>query len=107
MRDISAQELKQLLDSDTEALVLLDVREAWEIERAQLPHSHFIPMRDLPQRLSELDPDHTTVVVCHHGIRSRAAAQYMEQQFQFSDVLNLSGGIDAWSRDVDPNLPTY
>ena len=107
MRNITAQELKQLLDSDDEAPLILDVREAWEIERAHLPNSYFIPMRDLPQRLSELDPDRTTVVLCHHGIRSRTAALYMEREFQFSRVFNLSGGIDAWARDVDPNLPTY
>ncbi len=107
MRDISVQELKQLLDSEADAPVLLDVREPWEIERVCLPNSHYIPMRELPQRLAELDPDRETVVICHHGIRSRAAALYMEQQFDFSRILNLKGGIDAWAREIDSQLPIY
>lgn len=107
MRNISPAELKQRLDSDAPLPLLLDVREPWEIERACLPHSHCIPMKELATRLQELDPDRETVVLCHHGIRSRSVCLFLEQHMQFSNVLNLDGGIDAWARQVDTDVPTY
>ncbi len=107
MRHISPAELKQRLDSGGPPPVLLDVREPWEIERACLPHSYCIPMRELTTRLQELDPDQEIVVLCHHGIRSRSVCLYLERQMQFSNVLNLEGGIDAWARQVDPGVATY
>lgn len=107
MQNISPAELKQRLDSDAPPPLLLDVREPWEIERARLPHSHYIPMGELVARLQELDPDQETVVLCHHGTRSRSVCLFLEQHKQFSNVLNLDGGIDAWARQVDPAVPTY
>ena len=107
MRNISPAELKQRLDSDAPLPLLLDVREPWEVERARLPHSCCIPMRELAARLRELDPDRETVVLCHHGIRSRSAGLFLERHMRFSKVLNLDGGIDAWARQVDPTVPTY
>ena len=107
MQNISPAELKQRLDSDAPLPLLLDVREPWEIERASLPDSRCIPMRELAVRLQELDPDRETVVLCHHGIRSRSVCLFLEQHMQFSKVLNLDGGIDAWARQIDPTVPTY
>ena len=107
MQNISPAELKRRLDSDAPLPLLLDVREPWEVERACLPHSHCIPMGELAARLQELDPDRETVVLCHHGIRSRSVGLFLEQHMQFSNVLNLDGGIDAWARQVDPAVPTY
>jgi rhodanese-related sulfurtransferase len=63
-------------------------------------------MGDIPSRLTELDPDRETVVVCHHGVRSAQVAMYLAQN-GFEHVLNLSGGIDAWSEDADPSTPRY
>jgi rhodanese-related sulfurtransferase len=62
-------------------------------------------MGDIPSRLTELDPDRETVVVCHHGVRSAQVAMYLASM-GFEHVLNLSGGIDAWS-DADPTTPRY
>ena len=107
MRDIHPAELKQRLDSDAPPPLLLDVREPWEVERASLPDSHFIPVGELPARVAELNPEQETVVLCHHGIRSRSACLFLEQHMQFSHVLNLAGGIDAWARQIDPSIPTY
>ena len=107
MQNISPAELKRRLDSGTPPPLLLDVREPWEIERARLPHSRCIPMGELTSRLQELDPDRETVVLCHHGIRSHSVCLFLEQHMQFSNVLNLDGGIDAWARQVDPAVPTY
>ncbi|MCA1978275.1 MAG: sulfurtransferase [Thiobacillus sp.] len=86
--------------------VLLDVREPWEAGICRLPGSVLIPMRDLPARLAELNKDAETVVICHHGVRSYHAARYLETA-GFSAVINLAGGMAAWSDEVDPAMPRY
>ena len=65
-----------------------------------------MPMRSIPARYPELQRDAETVVICHHGARSYQVAMFLEQQ-GFSNVINLYGGMAAWSRDVDPTAPTY
>ena len=85
---------------------ILDVREPAEIFVAPFPGATHIPMGDIPSRLTELDPDRETVVVCHHGVRSAQVAMYLARQ-GFEHVLNLSGGIDAWSENADPTTPRY
>jgi len=97
--------LKARLDRG-ESVVILDVREPFEIALAPFPGAMHIPMGDIPSRLSELDPDRETVVVCHHGVRSAQVAMYLAQM-GFERVLNLAGGIDAWSEDADPSTPRY
>lgn len=89
-----------------EAFVLLDVREASELARASLPDVVWIPMSELASRLSELEPEAETVVLCHHGIRSMRVACILEAQ-GFERVANLRGGIAAWSREVDAGVPLY
>lgn len=90
-----------------EPMTLLDVREAWETELAPVPSTHlYIPMGQLPDRLTELDPQTPTVVVCRSGGRSLQVARFLESR-GFSAVSNLSGGILAWSRDIDPQIPQY
>ena len=106
MQEFSANQLQQFLqDNDTKPL-LLDVREEWEFERCHLDGSTLIPMGKIPNHLDELDPDRVTVVICHHGIRSRHIGIYLERQ-GFANVINLSGGVDAWARDVDPDMAVY
>jgi rhodanese-related sulfurtransferase len=63
-------------------------------------------MRQIPAAAHDLDPAQETVVICHHGIRSRQVAYYLERM-GFTDVVNLDGGVDAWARDVDPHMATY
>ncbi len=63
-------------------------------------------MHELTKRLPELDPERTTVVICHHGIRSRHVATQLEN-FGFSQVINLTGGVDAWAHDIDKDMATY
>ena len=86
--------------------VLLDVREPWEWNLCRLPGAILIPMRELPARLSELNKDAETVVICHHGVRSYHAARYLETA-GFVNVVNLSGGVAAWADEVDPAMPRY
>lgn len=106
MRELSARELYEHLKQTGDAPLLLDVREPWEFGQASIDGSLLIPMRSVPGRLGELDPDRETVVICHHGIRSRMVGHFLERQ-GFSNVINLSGGIAAWARDIDRQMPTY
>lgn len=97
--------LKSRIDRG-ERVFILDVREPVEIAIAPFPGATHIPMGDIPSRLTELDPDRETIVVCHHGIRSAQVAMYLKRM-GFECVLNLAGGIDAWSDNADPSTPRY
>jgi len=90
------------------ALPLLDVREPEEHRFVALPGSLLIPLGELADRLDELAPwkDQTFVVYCHHGIRSARAVGFLRSQ-GFTGALNLAGGIDRWSTEVDPSAPRY
>ena len=91
-------------------LVLLDVREPWEVAVAaiDLPGAttRSMPMREVPARLAELDPAQPVLCVCHHGARSAQVVAFLERA-GFASAYNLAGGIDAWSRDVDPGVARY
>jgi len=96
----------RLADPGAGALVLLDVREPWEYQTCRIENSLLVPMREVPSRLGELDPEAETVVICHHGGRSMQVAMFLEKQ-GFKNVHNLAGGVDAWARSVDPAMPVY
>ena len=89
-----------------DAPLLLDVREAWEAEIASIPGATLIPMGDIPSRLQELDPDRPIVVLCHHGARSLNVAMWLRNQ-GFEHAQSLAGGIEQWSRSIDPSTPRY
>jgi rhodanese-related sulfurtransferase len=90
-----------------EDLTLLDVREDWEVELAPVPtETVHIPMGEISDRIAELQPKKATVVICRSGGRSAQVAQFLERQ-GFEKVFNLSGGILAWSRVIDPRIPQY
>lgn len=103
--EIDAGALAGELASDTPPL-LLDVREPWEAEIAALPGSTLIPLGELGDRIDELDPAASVVVYCHLGVRSEYAARQLAG-VGFGRVRNLAGGIDAWSRTVDPAVARY
>ncbi len=105
MRHISVSDLKRMQD-EGEDFVLLDVREPNEVAYASVGPALHIPMQLIPQRLNELDPAQSVVVFCHTGARSLEVCHFLGQ-YDFSDVMNLTGGIDAWSREIDPSVPTY
>jgi rhodanese-related sulfurtransferase len=86
--------------------LLLDVREPWEYEKARIQGATLIPMREVPARVAEIDDEKEVVAICHHGGRSLQVAMFLEKQ-GFKRVHNLMGGIDAWSRSVDPAVPLY
>jgi rhodanese-related sulfurtransferase len=106
MHQLTAAELKAYLDRAEADPLLLDVREPWEFAICHLPGSQLIPMRYIPTSLDELDPEREVVVICHHGIRSRQVAAFLEHR-GFCRVINMEGGVAAWARDVDREMPTY
>ena len=106
MREMTTTECRNYLTTATDSPLLLDVREPWEYNIVHLEGAELVPMRQIPASLEELDPDRETIVICHHGIRSRQVAMYLEHQ-GFNNVVNLKGGMDAWARDTDTSLPTY
>ena len=102
---ISPKELKTRLDKG-DKLVLLDVRENWEYSLAKIGGSILVPLGTLPQSLTQLNRDSEIIAICHHGMRSADATNFLVQQ-GFSNVKNLVGGIDAWSTQVDGTVPRY
>ena len=84
----------------------LDVRERWEFAHCRIEGSVNIPLGELTGRYEEIDGERPIVCICHHGIRSLQAAWFLEHAGCI-DVVNLAGGIDAWSRQVDASIPTY
>jgi rhodanese-related sulfurtransferase len=104
--ELSPREFLDRRDAGEE-LTLLDVREDWEVALAPVPTpTVHIPMGEISDRVAELDPKKATVVICRSGGRSAQVAQFLERQ-GFGKVFNLSGGILAWSRVIDPSIPQY
>jgi len=89
-----------------QAPLLLDVREPYEHAIARLPDARLVPLGTLAGALPTLDPAQEVVVLCHHGMRSAAAASFLREH-GFRRVWNLTGGIDRWSREVDPDVARY
>ena len=109
--EVSVQQLAEFIASQSgTAPVLLDVREAWELHAARLDlpgaSTLHMPMQTLPARLHELDRLQPILALCHHGARSWQCVAFLQQQ-GFEAVYNVSGGIDAWSREIDPAVPRY
>jgi rhodanese-related sulfurtransferase len=101
-----AQLAAWLADVGREKPVLLDVREPWEWEAARIEGAQHIPMREVPARVQEIERDREVVAICHHGGRSQQVAMFLEKN-GFAKIHNLVGGVDAWSRTVDPAVPLY
>lgn len=93
-------------EGNSAAVVLLDVRDLQELALAKVQQATHIPMREVPQRLHELDPAKPLVVMCHSGGRSRRVAEFLSTR-GFEEIYNLAGGIDAWAAQVDPSVPRY
>jgi rhodanese-related sulfurtransferase len=111
MQRLRVTELQDFLrDNAARQPVLLDVREPWEVALAalRLPGARAldIPMSELTGRLNELPDDAPIVCLCHHGVRSASVAAYLARH-GFDEVCDVVGGIDAWSREIDPRLPRY
>lgn len=110
MLEFSALQLQAHLEScqseGREPPLLLDVRQPWEFDVCKIENSTLIPMATIPSHLESLDFDRETVVICHHGIRSRRVGRYLETM-GFQNIINLSGGVDQWAKTVDQQMATY
>jgi len=106
MRHFSPLELKQHLETVAEPPLLLDVREPWEYQYCHIPQSKLIPMGQIMDEIETLQPEQETILICHHGIRSRQVAYYLEQQ-GFTQVINLEGGVERWAQQVDTTMKRY
>src|SRR5206468_3619506 len=102
---ISVHELKRKMDA-REEFALIDVREPFEAEIARIDGAKLIPLGEIAEREDELQREQPIVVHCHSGRRSAQAVQLLQQR-GFANVYNLEGGIDAWSDQIDPNVPKY
>ena len=106
MREFDAQQLELYLTACDVRPFLLDVRQPWEYDICHIAGSQLIPMGQIPAELEELDKNRETVVICHHGIRSRQMGYYLEQA-GFDNIINLKGGLDAWAKVIDKTMATY
>ncbi|MDQ6929102.1 MAG: rhodanese-like domain-containing protein [Candidatus Eremiobacteraeota bacterium] len=105
MREIEVEELA-LWRRDGRDFVLLDVREDDEVRTASIEGAQHIPLRDVPARKHELHKDAQIVVMCHHGGRSARVVEFLTAQ-GYDGAINLNGGINEWSKKIDPSVPRY
>ena len=102
---VSVRELKEKLDA-RQPVQLVDVREPFEHEIANIDSARLIPLGELSDRLKELDRGRLTIVHCHSGMRSAQAVRLLREA-GFENVFNLEGGIAKWSDEIDPDVPKY
>jgi rhodanese-related sulfurtransferase len=105
VEELSAPEVARRLRGP-EPPLLIDVREPWEHGVASIEGARLVPLNTIPAALSTFDPARAYVIHCHHGVRSLMAAQFLKER-GIRRVANLSGGIAAWSEEVDPSVPQY
>jgi len=106
LEEITAAELKSRLD-EGEDIQIIDVREPLEYEIARIPNTKLIPLGDVVKRVSEIDPSRTIVVHCKGGVRSAEAIKALRKEGFEGRLINLKGGIGAWSDEVDSSVPKY
>lgn len=103
--EISVEDLRRWRD-EGKTFVLLDVREPEEVAIVRLADSTWIPMREIPQRIGELDPAVPVAVMCHHGGRSERVAAFLTAR-GFAQAVNVEGGINAYAERIEPTLARY
>ena len=107
MQQLNVRQLAEwLADASRPQPMLLDVREPSEFELCHLPGSQLIPMHTIPMRCDELPTEQEIVLICHHGGRSAQVGMFLEHR-GFSNVINLSGGVDAWAVEIDHSMHRY
>ncbi len=105
--EIDCRSVKQKLDAG-EDLLFIDCREPDEHATAKIAAAKLVPMSEIADRLGELEPyrQRPIVVHCHHGGRSMRVVRWLREQ-GYKLAQNMTGGIDAWSQEIDPNVPRY
>jgi rhodanese-related sulfurtransferase len=103
--EVAPGEVKDML-ARGEKLFFVDVREKWEYDTSHIEGSVLIPLREIPANLARLEAASELVLFCHHGMRSLDAAAWLRSQ-GVEGARSMSGGIDRWSAEIDPNVPRY
>lgn len=105
MKEITVKELKQLMDDQAD-FQLIDVREPYEVEIAAIG-AELIPMGTIPSNVDKISKTKQVIVHCRSGKRSGDVIEWLEANHGYTNLYNLVGGVLAWSREIDPNLPSY
>ena len=105
MKEVTVQELKALKDSGAD-FQLIDVREPHEFDICDLG-GELIPQGDIPSSVNKIDKNKQVIIHCRSGARSGNMVQWLEKNHGFTNLYNLKGGILAWAREIDPEMPTY
>jgi rhodanese-related sulfurtransferase len=105
MKEATVQELKEMKDSNA-SFQLIDVREPHEYDHCNL-EGELIPQAEIPFNVDRISRDKKVIIHCRSGARSGHMIQWLEKNHGFTNLYNLKGGILAWSREIDPTVPTY
>jgi rhodanese-related sulfurtransferase len=105
-QEIQPAELARRMSEENGTFLLIDVREPLEHEIARIEGARLLPLSRFQEWAGRLRPEQEIVFMCHHGIRSAQVCTFFSRQ-GFTKLHNLEGGIDAWSREVDPDVPLY
>jgi len=104
--EISVQDVRDLIENSV-PILMVDVREPGEFAIARIEGAELIPMRNIPQRIMDLeDRDESLIIMCHHGMRSLQVAAWLREH-GVGNAQSMAGGLDAWSRLIDPAVPRY
>jgi rhodanese-related sulfurtransferase len=103
--EITPREAEAALAQD-KSILLIDVREPWEHQRAHIEGAQLIPLGQIPANLQQIESADKIILYCHHGMRSLDAAAWLRQQ-GVTGARSMSGGIDRWTTEVDPLVPRY
>ncbi len=99
-------EISEILNDGSITPIILDVREKWEYDICHIENSVHIPMGQITEKKDGLSQNDMIIVVCHHGVRSRMVAKYLDAN-GFTNIINLAGGVDAWSNQIDSSMTKY
>lgn len=105
MKTVTVQELKEMMDQKVD-FQLIDVREPFEADICTL-NGILIPLAEIPTRMNEIDKDKKVVIHCRSGARSGNAVSFLDQNYDFKNLYNLTGGILAWIDEIDPSMEKY
>lgn len=104
-KNLTPSEAKKLMD-ENKNIKFIDVREKWEYDLARIENTELFPLSTFENNLEKLNKDDELIIICHHGARSRNVCNYLSK-IGFQKLYNLSGGINAWSDEVDSSVPKY
>jgi rhodanese-related sulfurtransferase len=104
IQDLPAEAFKTSLNNGN--TILIDVREYWEFELCSIEGAQLMPMSSIVQTYAQLDKDAHLAIYCHHGVRSLRVIHFLQSQ-GYENLINLQGGIDAWSSEIDSSVAKY